>query len=389
MKAVTATHSIPPCPPRQRGLGGFHISETETHKYAGEAGEELCSRLLEALAACEDAQRNYYPGIAPELRKRLAPLQERLEDARRSFATPVAPDDQADAGRLRNAAALCSDALRLSTEGEDIEIALVNFQKALRRMSRVQEMIFPLAETIPAVNRFFLEDAVRARAEDYVHARDPLSASGLRHIGLDEHPHARGGCSLYIPESCADKDALPLVMALHGGYGHGRDFIWMWVREARSRRFLLAAPSSRGSTWSLMGQDIDAGLLRGTIRHIADRWPVDRERILLTGISDGATYALIRAMEKESPFTAYAPVAGVLPFFDLRHVEGRRFYWLHGARDWMFPWQRAKEGAERLARAGADVSLRIIPDLYHAYPREQNGGILHWFDPGLDLPAAG
>lgn len=362
---------------------------TGNNECSGKAGEELCSRLLQALTACEDAQRNYYPGIAPRLREQFVPLQERLDEARRTFDRPVAAAERADADRLRDAAALCSEALRLSSEGEDIELALVNFQKAFRRLSRVQEMLFPLAGTFPAVNRFFLEDAVRCRAEDYVHDRDPLPAAGLRHIGIGEHPYARGSLSLYVPETGVGKDALPLVMALHGGFGHGRDFIWMWLREARSRGFLLAAPSSRGRTWSLMGPDVDAGLLQETIEHIAARWPVNRQCILLTGISDGATYALIRALEKGSPFTAYAPVAGVLPPLDLRHVEGRRIYWVHGARDWMFPWRRAKEGAERLAHAGAHVTLRIIPDLYHAYPREQNGTILHWFDPGLDLPAMG
>jgi dienelactone hydrolase len=51
----------------------------------------------------------------------------------------------------------------------------------------------------------------------------------------------------------------------------------------------------------------------------------------------------------------------------------------------MFPWQYAKAGAQRLAQAGADVTLRIVPDLYHAYPGEQNDGLLNWFDPGLAL----
>jgi hypothetical protein len=34
---------------------------------------------------------------------------------------------------------------------------------------------------------------------------------------------------------------------------------------------------------------------------------------------------------------------------------------------------------------GADVTLEIVPDLYHAYPREKNDRILTWFDRRLSL----
>jgi dipeptidyl aminopeptidase/acylaminoacyl peptidase len=49
----------------------------------------------------------------------------------------------------------------------------------------------------------------------------------------------------------------------------------------------------------------------------------------------------------------------------------------------MFPLFRAEQGCRELSRAGADVRLRVIPDLSHAYPREENHAILKWFDPTL------
>ncbi|MBN1614346.1 MAG: hypothetical protein JW950_07760, partial [Deltaproteobacteria bacterium] len=356
------------------------MNETDAAPDAG----KLCESLLEALGAFEQAQRRYYPGIAPLLAERFAPLRASLEGEVKSFTSGGTPPHDPGAGRrLADAAALCAEALRASTEGEDLQDAFINFMRAARRMARVKETLFPLIGRIPAVNRFFLEEPVRERAEDYRPQDDALSSGGLIHLGLDEQPYARGGCSIFVPLSEGfPPGGLPLVLALHGGHGHGRDFIWTWIREARSRRFAVAAPSSLGNTWSLAGGDVDAELLARLLRYMMERWPIDPGRILLTGISDGGTYALIRAMEREAPFSAYAPVAAVLAPFDLRFVRGRRFFWVHGARDWMFPWQRAKEGAQRLAQAGGDVTLRIVPDLYHAYPGEQNDNILNWFDPG-------
>ena len=59
-----------------------------------------------------------------------------------------------------------------------------------------------------------------------------------------------------------DQQPVGHVVALHGGSGSGRDFLWTWLREARGRRFLLAAPTAQGPTWSLMGPDLDSRNLR-------------------------------------------------------------------------------------------------------------------------------
>ena len=50
--------------------------------------------------------------------------------------------------------------------------------------------------------------------------------------------------------------AYPLVVAMHGGSGNGGAFLWSWVREARTRGFIVLAPTAIGSTWSLMEPDI-------------------------------------------------------------------------------------------------------------------------------------
>ena len=187
------------------------------------------------------------------------------------------------------------------------------------------------------------------------------------------------------PETADRSEPLPLVIALHGGFGHGRDFIWTWLREARSRRFALACPTSLNITWTITGPDADGEMLKQLLAFSLGRWNIDRSRILLTGLSDGATYALKRSLDEETPFTHFAIFSGILAPFDLAHAKGRRIFWVHGAKDWMFPAWRAKMGEKELAAAGADVTLEIVPDLYHAYPREKNDRALTWFDPSLSF----
>ena len=60
-------------------------------------------------------------------------------------------------------------------------------------------------------------------------------------------PGSRGGFSLYVPEYYTPDRAWPLVMALHGGSGNGRNFLWSWLRDARSFGAILVAPTATGN----------------------------------------------------------------------------------------------------------------------------------------------
>src|SRR5262249_31712716 len=104
---------------------------------------------------------------------------------------------------------------------------------------------------------------------------------------------------------------------------------------------------------------------------------------LLTGMSDGATYALVCGLADGAPFTHLAPACGVLHPALLAHggiarAAGRPIYLVHGAFDWMFPVQAARWARDTLREAGARLVYRELADLSHTYPRDENGRILDW-----------
>ena len=121
---------------------------------------------------------------------------------------------------------------------------------------------------------------------------------------------------------------------------------------------------------------------------VASKWNVDRNHVLLTGLSDGATMTLLVGLGADTPFTHLAPVSGVLhPMnFAIGNVDrarGKPIYLVHGALDWMFPVAIAQEAVRVLGDAGAALIYRELPDLSHTYPREENGPILEWLDESL------
>ena len=205
---------------------------------------------------------------------------------------------------------------------------------------------------------------------------------GVMHAGGP--PGTRGGFSLYVPETYDEGRAYPLVVALHGGSGNGGAFLWSWVREARTRGFIVLAPTAIGSTWSLMDPDTDGPSIDRMVDQVAGEWNIDAGRQLLTGMSDGGTFSYVLGLRGGCRFTHIAPVAAafhpmMLTFADEDRLRDLPVYIVHGVEDWMFPPQLARQAEQTLGQAGAKVTYREIADLSHTYPRDENGAMLDWF----------
>jgi phospholipase/carboxylesterase len=144
------------------------------------------------------------------------------------------PDELAGVRERLQAAAdavlLAFDGLRSAPDQADGIRAVF---RALRYLPRAREALYPLAGALPPINRYFLDPALRDDADMLARFAAPArDGSGVTHF--DNEPGSRGGYSLYVPEFYAPGRAWPLVMALHGGSGNGRNFLWTWLRDARS-----------------------------------------------------------------------------------------------------------------------------------------------------------
>lgn len=356
-----------------------------------EALGDVGSSLLTGLHALEVAQRRLHPPDFGPIRDSLVPVRDRLEAAVAAFQEVSPPPGlQPLAQALAAAVAPAVLALRGFSEEPSAAEGVTRILAAMHQHCLAQDALFTIRRALPPVNHFFLESHCRDRLDTLdPEAPAPEARAGL-HTAHDA-PGSRGGFSFYVPESYDGTRAWPLVVALHGGSGQGRDFKWTWLREARSRQFLLLAPTARGATWSFNGPDVDAVALRSMLAFVRERWKVDPNRVLLSGLSDGATYSLVAGLQADMPFTALAPVSGVLhpanfANGNMDRVRGKRIYLVHGALDWMFPVDIARMARDELLEAGADLVYREIADLSHTYPREENPSILEWFDPGLAVP---
>jgi phospholipase/carboxylesterase len=306
----------------------------------------------------------------------LRAVRPRLEQWPEEFAGIKTPLESAS-----DAALMAFEALRIVQSGNGEFISLF---RALRYASRAQEALYALTARLPPVSRFFVDPALREDADLAARLAAPANANtGVFHD--HNEPGSRGGFSVYVPEYYTPDRAWPLVMALHGGSGNGRGFLWSWLRDARSRGAILIAPTATGTTWALMGEDTDTPNLVRILDAVRSRWNINSTRMLLTGMSDGGTFCYVTGFESTSPFTHLAPVSATFhplmaEMADAERLRGLPVHIVHGKLDWMFPVQVARQTSQALSAAGANVIYRELDDLSHCYPREMNAEILQWLN---------
>jgi len=257
--------------------------------------------------------------------------------------------------------------------------------RALRGLPKAQELLYPLAQGLAPLSRYFLDGAWRDHPERVDELAQAPTRDDVGVFHIENEPGSRGGFSLYVPEDYSEDRDWPLVVALHGGSGNGRAFLWTWLGAARAQGAILISPTARGDTWALAGPDVDTPNLNSMVGHVSARWRLDPKRRLLTGMSDGGTFSYVSGLESDCAFTHLAPVSAAFhPFLaemaDPDRLAGLPIHITHGSLDWMFDVALARQANASFTAAGVRVTYREIADLSHTYPREINREILAWLD---------
>jgi len=348
-----------------------------------EAITGLLPRLLGMLDRLVLIARHMHPARLPDLVDWLEDADTDLSEARDRFRAETWPEGMAP---FRDQLDLATSFALRATEG--LRVALtsgdprVGAYRAMRHATRAQEALYPIAAVLPTVSQFFLEPGRRDDADLLRRLRTPADDTGVKHA--DNETNQRGGFSVYVPETYDPAQAHPVIVALHGGAGHGRLFLWTWVADARSRGAIVIAPTATGDTWSLMDPHVDIANITRILDGVRARWTIDPTRMLLTGMSDGGTFTLLAGLDEDSPFTHLAPVAAsfhplLVSVSEPHRIRDLPIMVTHGALDWMFPVSVGRTANRALTAAGARVTYREIADLAHAYPRDGNPEIMDWF----------
>lgn len=130
--------------------------------------------------------------------------------------------------------------------------------------------------------------------------------------------------SIFRPAPLDRRMPVPLVIVLHGGFGTGSqaEKSYHWDDEATAQGFVVAYPDGVRRSWNAGGTCCgpafkdnvdDVGFLDALIRAVSAAENIDRRRIYVTGISNGAAMAYRYACDGQEGVAAIGSVSGTMP----------------------------------------------------------------------------
>jgi phospholipase/carboxylesterase len=314
------------------------------------------------------------------LRRRLEDFQRQLDEefgaaarAQAQWLAGVQPPAEAVAmhNAVRHALGLMQHILQVYKDLQgQFDFSTLRF--VWRLVSQIKYRLYPMRLALPAFRHYWLlDDADLAACEPPAARIDPLS--GIHRYEVDRY---RSAYTAYIPEYyCADR-AWPLIVALHGASGNDEDFLWTWLKYAKSRGYILLSAKSFGPTW----YPWDAPSLLLMLDDMHTRYAIDPQRILLTGLSDGGSFSYEVGFAFPERFAGLAVVAGILrPHQRSAQASQLPVYIAHGEQDQLFPVPFIRLVASKLREWGHHVTYHELPGFGHAYPPGENAAILAWF----------
>ena len=349
----------------------------------------LEEKILLFLRTFEDVQENIHFGKIPEAQGRIRDtLGDFFENALSSAAGLEPPEELTEFH-----AAFCAALTHLSNSstaflggapGPNFGGAFVNSRFSL---CRGLDLLYNHRAHLSTLYQYWLlpeaasqRDALETRADDVV-----VPVGMIHQPQTEEHAEY----SLYVPEYYSPDTDWPLIVCLHGGYGRGDDYIWTWLRPAKSKGYLLLSPKSSGPTWSVLQPPVDSRSIRAMFDTVCETYQVDRSRVYLSGLSDGGTYTYLLGLDQAELFAGIAPIAGELsPATDgmLRQKRGINvpIHVIHGVHDFIFPVEAIRSSNELLEHIGYKVKYTELPDWSHALTYTINETlVLPWFE-GLE-----
>ncbi|MBD3316379.1 MAG: hypothetical protein GF344_11385 [Chitinivibrionales bacterium] len=208
-------------------------------------------------------------------------------------------------------------------------------------------------------------------------ARPQKTATGKLIRTLRDGNGTEYNVGIYCPHEIPSTKRLPLIIYLHGGIGttlntKGEHAYEMLMPLTDSIPLLLASPSANRHTpwWSYDGME----RILQTVRYMTLHYPVDPDRIVTAGVSDGATGAYAVANAACGPFAGFIAVSGfggMLPRLGMQLVPDnlmqRPIYNVNAGKDHLYPIKHVNAFLDRLDANGVGLVRKDYPDEKHGF----------------------
>jgi len=171
---------------------------------------------------------------------------------------------------------------------------------------------------------------------------------------------------LHIPDSFVSGEKYPLILFLHGAGERGDDLSKVKVHGPPkiadldpSFPFIVVSPQVPS------GQRWDSEYLITLLDEVEAKFPVDVERIYLTGLSMGGYGTWDLASKFPDRFAAIAPICGGGNPELACNLKDTPTWVFHGAQDKVVLIDKSQEMVDAMSECGAEPIFTIYPDAGH------------------------
>ena len=162
---------------------------------------------------------------------------------------------------------------------------------------------------------------------------------------------------IYVPEGFDRSSRYPLVVALHGAGGDENSFMdryrGLLKKNAEERGYVVVSVNGRGPYGGYRG---DSGQdVLDVIQVVEESYPIDSDRIYLTGHSMGGGGTVLVGFDNAERFAALAPIAGFGSADQLAKAPKMPLLIAQGEADALVPVESARSFHEAAKKAGMEV----------------------------------
>lgn len=160
---------------------------------------------------------------------------------------------------------------------------------------------------------------------------------------------------VFVPPTLDRSRPAPLVLVLHGGASGVDDMVRTtgFDREALAGEFIVAYPEGTQRAWNAgkccgsapRRNPDDVGFLVQVLDRLEADYRVDRSRVFVTGVSNGAMMAYRLACERADRVRAVGVVAGSVMVDDCQPSRAVSVLEIHGTEDTLIPYLGGKPAA--------------------------------------------
>jgi len=188
-----------------------------------------------------------------------------------------------------------------------------------------------------------------------------------------------------LPKDYDSSKKYPLVIFLHGAGERGDDldvavrhgFMRAVREEDKDYPFIFIAPQCpKDKYWGCYTESLLA-----FIDHICEAYPVDLDRVYLTGLSMGGTGTWMLAMADPDRFAAIAPVCGSGIVWNGKIISKIPILVYHGDCDTTVPIQESMNMITAVNKHGGNAQIRVLYGVAHNAWDCAYGGddLVNWF----------